>query len=395
MRRNNGIPAMFATMMFGAGVMYYFDATSGRRRRKLLADKAVHLAHELRHFVGMTARDSRNRARGMYWRTRARLVEEYMADNDVLTDRVRSRLGRVVSHPHSIHVEANEGVVRLSGLILMRELAPLLAIVESTRGVRAVENELEAHEHAGAISALQGGRARPGIRAEPLQRNWAPATRSLAALLGARLFVTGLSHFGGTWGKALTLTGAAIVVRAVTNIETKRMIGVADGKRPIQIHKTINVAAPLEHVFEFWSHLDNLQQVMPDVLEIKPIAKDVYQWTVAGPAGVHVRWGAEVTHFAPNELMAWRSIRGSVVENSGQVRFMRNSDGSTRIDLNLAYVPPAGVLGHAVAKLFGADPQSKMDANLLRVKSLFEIGRVEGQMLERGRIVDVKPNDLH
>lgn len=395
MRRNNGIPAMLATMMFGAGVMYYFDGTSGRSRRKLLSDKAVHLFHQFEHFLEMTAKDSRNRARGVFWRARARLTQDYIADNDVLVDRVRSRLGRVVSHPHSIHVQAKDGAVRLSGMILKRELASLLAVVETTRGVKTVENNLEPHEAPGNISALQGGRPRPGIRPEPLQSNWAPATRTIATLLGARLFVSGVSRINGFWGKALVMGGAALIVRAITNVEAKRMIGIADGRRPIQIHKTINVSAPVEYVFEFWSHLDNLQQVMPDIIEIKPIAKDVYQWAVEGPAGMLVRWGAEVTHFVQNELIAWRSIRGSIVENSGQVRFMRNADGSTRIDLNLAYVPPVGVLGHAVAKLFGADPQSKMDANLLRVKSLFEIGRVEGQMLERGRIVDVKPTDLH
>ncbi|MGQ0547505.1 MAG: hypothetical protein ACT4P3_19600 [Betaproteobacteria bacterium] len=39
------------------------------------------------------------------------------------------------------------------------------------------------------------------------------------------------------------------------------------------------------------------------------------------------------------------------------------------------YVPPAGALGHAVAALFGADPKSEMDADLMRMKTMLETGR--------------------
>lgn len=40
----------------------------------------------------------------------------------------------------------------------------------------------------------------------------------------------------------------------------------------------------------------------------------------------------------------------------------------------MSYNPPAGVLGHAVAELFGVDPKHEMDDDLLRMKSLIETG---------------------
>jgi uncharacterized membrane protein len=44
----------------------------------------------------------------------------------------------------------------------------------------------------------------------------------------------------------------------------------------------------------------------------------------------------------------------------------------------MAYRPPAGALGHTIAKLFGADPKREMDDDLLRLKSLLERGQATG-----------------
>jgi uncharacterized membrane protein len=41
----------------------------------------------------------------------------------------------------------------------------------------------------------------------------------------------------------------------------------------------------------------------------------------------------------------------------------------------MSYNPPAGALGHAVATLFGSDPKSAMNEDLVRLKSLLETGK--------------------
>jgi uncharacterized membrane protein len=40
----------------------------------------------------------------------------------------------------------------------------------------------------------------------------------------------------------------------------------------------------------------------------------------------------------------------------------------------MSYNPPAGVLGHAIAELFGVDPKHEMDDDLMRMKSFIETG---------------------
>ena len=49
--------------------------------------------------------------------------------------------------------------------------------------------------------------------------------------------------------------------------------------------------------------------------------------------------------------------------------------GGTRVHVRLAYNPPGGALGHIAAMLFGADPKSAMDEDLIRIKSLIETGK--------------------
>ena len=73
-------------------------------------------------------------------------------------------------------------------------------------------------------------------------------------------------------------------------------------------------------------------------------------------------------------MIAWKSVEGASVENAGIVRFDPNEDGSTRVEVKLSYNPPGGAVGHAVAALFGSDPETEMDEDLMRMKSFIETG---------------------
>src|SRR5262245_27394006 len=88
-----------------------------------------------------------------------------------------------------------------------------------------------------------------------------------------------------------------------------------------------------------------------------------------------VSWESPVTESAPTRLLGWDSSSGSVVENAVSVRFIPTNDG-TRVHVWLSYNPPAGAIGHAFAAMLGAHPRKQLDDDLMRLKSLIEIGRV-------------------
>ena len=42
----------------------------------------------------------------------------------------------------------------------------------------------------------------------------------------------------------------------------------------------------------------------------------------------------------------------------------------------MTYMPPAGVVGHKVAELFGVDPRQAMQDDLMRLKALLEVNQM-------------------
>ena len=356
----------------GAGMMYLFDPDRGKRRRALVRNKAEHASKIATAAAGKTQRDVRNHLLGAFAELESLFRSEEVSD-DVLEARVRSKLGRIVSHPHAIEVKAVEGVVILTGPILADEVHPLLDTVIVVNGVTNIDNRLEIHECAGEVPALQGGRKRQGERVGPFKTTWSPTTRLLAAATGGALTIYGLKR-RGVVGSTLSSLGTAVVTRALTNLEARRLVGLDGTVRGIDVDKTININASVDRVFTYWSHPENFPEFMSHVREVRKIGDGVYHWTVGGPAGVLVEWDAAITELDFNKTLAWQSLPGSIIDQTGVTRFTSNPDGSTLIDVKMSYKPPAGVLGHEIAKLFGVDPKHEMDDDLMRMKSFIETG---------------------
>ena len=204
-----------AGLGLGTGLMFLLDPDRGKRRRAMLRDKCVWSARKTSEAAQVTARDIRNRAHGIASGIQSTFKSEAV-DDTKLTDRVRSKLGRVVSHPHAIQVTAQNGVVTLSGPILTDEVPFLLACVNRVSGVNEVVNNLELHAAADNNPALQGGRERQGSRFEFFQDNWSPAARFVASAFGGAL-----AAYGGkrrdALGAGLGAAGLLLLTRGVTN----------------------------------------------------------------------------------------------------------------------------------------------------------------------------------
>jgi osmotically-inducible protein OsmY len=138
----------------GAAVMYFFDPDRGKRRRALVRDKAKHTLKMANETVDKTGRDLRNHAVGTFCRVQSLFRERVLTDA-VLQERVRSKMGRVISHPKAVKVEATDGVVSLSGPIMASEEHPLLEAVIGIAGVKGIDNLLEVQAQVAAAPALQ------------------------------------------------------------------------------------------------------------------------------------------------------------------------------------------------------------------------------------------------
>jgi uncharacterized membrane protein len=90
-----------------------------------------------------------------------------------------------------------------------------------------------------------------------------------------------------------------------------------------------------------------------------------------------VEWDADVVDDRPNELIAWRSVEGSEVENGGAVRF-RPAPGrrGTEVIVHLHFSPPGGAIGAGMARLFGEHPEQQLHEDLRRFKQVIETGEI-------------------
>jgi uncharacterized membrane protein len=366
--------AVLTGLGVGVTLMYFLDPERGRRRRALVKDKLAHAANIGADAMGASGRDIAHRATGAVARARTS-VRRGSVDDDILVDRVRAQLGRLVSHPHSVHVEAADGRVVLRGPILQHEVSQLIHAVVRVRGVSEVVNALEEHKEAGDVPGLQGGSTPQPPRPDMLQRQWAPTTRVLAGAAGAVLAGYGASR-QDIPGALVAAAGLGLAARAVTNLEARRLTGIGAKRRAVDVQKTITIDAPVENVFNFWTTYENFPRFMSRVLDVRPsVHERRSHWRVEGPAGVPVEFDAEVSALVPNQAFGWRTMEGAPVAHAGFVRFEPTADGRTRIHIRTSYNPPGGWFGHGVAKAFGVDPKSSLDEDLARVKTLLETGR--------------------
>lgn len=375
------LKTLITTLGLGAGLMYFLDPQHGERRRNMVRNKANQFVNDIDESINIAMQDARNRARGVLSEMTARLSDERIPDW-ILEERLRSNLGRTGRYTRGINIRADQGRIYLSGPALREDQDTLVKAAMRTRGVHGVENQLQIFDNPQDIPALQSAAETRGQIRSNLQHNWSPSTRLLSSVGGSLLTLYGLTR-KGVAKPVLGTAGLVLTARGLTNLQTRSLLGLGLGEHGIRVQKAINILAPVDEVYRFWRNFENFPLFMNHVKEIS-VDGDTSHWTVVGPAESPYHFQSQITQDIPNELIAWETLPDSEVHSAGFVRFDENRDGSTRVTVQMSYVPPVGVLGHAVAQLLGVDPRQAMHEDLVRLKSLLE----EGKTSTRERTVE-------
>jgi uncharacterized membrane protein len=366
------LKTLLITVGLGAGMMYFFDPQQGNRRRAQVQNTINRWISDLDDSISKGKLDLRNRTRGVLSEMTARLSDQGAPDW-ILEERVRSNFGRISNNTRAIDVRADGGYIYLSGPAMREDRDAILKAAARTRGVYGVQDELRLVDTPQDIPALQAGMSMGEQSSSQIQpQNWSPATRLLSGVGGSLLTLYGLRRSGLT-KPLLSTAGLIITARSVTNMDTRSLLGVG-GENLIKVRKAINIDAPIDEVYQFWRNFENFKLFMNHVKEIT-VQDDVSTWQVAGPAGSTVEFKSHITRDVPNESIAWESLPDSQIRTAGFVRFDQSRDSGTRVSVQMEYLPPAGVLGHAVAQLFGVDPRQAMNDDLMRLKSVLETGK--------------------
>lgn len=201
----------------GAGLMYLLDPQVGRRRRAVARDKTVSALHKGGDAVRKTSRDLGNRTKGLVAKAGSRLRRNGDAgvDDQVLRDRVRSKLGRSLTHASVLDVTVEDGRVILVGPVFAHEADRLLDTVRSVKGVKDVECRFDLHEGTEDLSAFQGNGHSTSRFAD--SRWVSVATRVLTGSCGSALAVAGLKK-KGPLGLALGTLALGLLAHGTANV---------------------------------------------------------------------------------------------------------------------------------------------------------------------------------
>jgi uncharacterized membrane protein len=248
-----------------------------------------------------------------------------------------------------------------------RRLQPLLEEARETLNARAAPSEsagiLRYGSRVGDIQGLGAATLSDGstrLESPP----WA------LRLAGALLALYGLTR-RGVFGTMIRTLGTGMLVDSARDALPGIGAPSYDRRRAVDIQKTLYIEAPIDQVYGFWSKYENFPLFMSHVREVEDRGQGRSHWKVSGPGGVPIEWNAVLSQQTPNEVIAWRSEAGSMLENAGIIRFTPAGSG-TRVDLRFCYHPPAGGAGQAVVELLGSDPRAKLNEDLGRMKALLE-----------------------
>jgi len=168
--------------------------------------------------------------------------------------------------------------------------------------------------------------------------------------------------------------------------------------QPVLVDRVTTVSRPIEDVYQFWKNFENFPRFMRHLESVQVTGDRRSRWCATGPAGMRVEWEAETIRDDENEWIAWRSLEGSDVQNSGSVRFTRAPGArGTEVRVQLQYIPPGGALGRRVAWLFGEEPDQQIHEDLHRFKQLMETGEIplsEGPGLWRAAQPPADPEQI-
>ncbi len=177
----------------------------------------------------------------------------------------------------------------------------------------------------------------------------------------------------------LALGGGALIYRAATGAwpDFQGLVKNADeampGAEPLEINASETVARSRHEVYQYWRQLENLPRFMQHLESVTQLDEKRSHWVAKIPAGLPtVQWDAEITEEVENERIAWHSVEGATVDNSGEVRFSETPDGQTLVQATIRYNPPAGKLGDAVAGLFNDKFRQMVTDDLNRFASVME-----------------------
>jgi uncharacterized membrane protein len=163
-----------------------------------------------------------------------------------------------------------------------------------------------------------------------------------------------------TFGAIAAVAGVAVIDAYAGVRRQRRMLG-----EPIRQAITINKQP--DEIYALWRNFEQLPRFMTWVESVQDLGGGRSHWKVKTPAGVSIEYDAEIVEDVPGHRIAWRSLPGATVPNSGQVTFIAApGNRGTEVIVDMQVAAP---LGKTIAG-------SEAKGDLRRLKQVLETGEI-------------------
>ena len=157
--------------------------------------------------------------------------------------------------------------------------------------------------------------------------------------------------------KLKAVTGGYLLYRGISgNCALYNMAGRESTlpTRNINLRTEMYIAKPRLEVYAMWRRLENLPLFMKHLDSVKEVYDNISEWKASIPGKIApVSWRSVIVRDNPGEMISWRSLPDSMIENSGKIEFKDTDDNlGTMVYTNISYRPPMGLMGNAIGEFF-------------------------------------------
>ena len=180
----------------------------------------------------------------------------------------------------------------------------------------------------------------------------------------------------------LILGGGVAAMRGITGYcPFYDMMGKEESRmHNINIRTSLIVKKPVEEVYAFWRKLSNLPLFMEHLQNVEETGKTSSIWMAKIPGGLGtISWNAVIVNERRNEVLGWRSLSNSAIDNAGKVKFTKMDSYTTGIEVVFSYKAPFGLLGENIARLFTPSFEKLITKDIQRFSGYIENGFLKNE----------------
>jgi uncharacterized membrane protein len=160
-------------------------------------------------------------------------------------------------------------------------------------------------------------------------------------------------------------------------------------EKGVHLVRSITIDRPITELYKFWQDFSKLPEAFKYIESIQFTGNNKAHVKLKLPGNLSTEFDAEIYTNVPNEVISWRSLPGSELQNAGSIRFTDAPvDKGTEVAITVEFVPPGGAIGKAITELVGEVPAQYLGQFLREFKQLMETGEkatTEGQSSGRSK----------